>query len=483
MTRKRSTAGRPFKPDDIMTRVFVTALAAALVALPARAQTSAIVDVTLIDGRGGPPIAPATIVVADGRIRAIGPSDAVRVPAGATRIEGAGKYVIPGLMDANVHLVYGISLEFLARYEGRFEALIEEAAQVALKNGLTTVFDSWGPLAPLVAVRDRIDRGELPGARMFVAGNIIGLTGPLGRDFNAEGETEATAPFVKRIDDLWERNTGPELMWLTPDSLRAEIRRYTAGPEDFLKYAVSGHTQMEMLMFSPEQQRVIVEEGHRAGKVVQTHTTSVESLRQAIEAGVDLLQHCSITGLEPVPESTLQLLIARKVWCAVQPRTARYLEVEIKSAQFPRRVHYAELLRTADQNERRLVAAGAPLLLATDAGILDPDAWSVVPDDQKVDNPTRLGPAHFTWFDAMAEKGLKPMDAILAATRNVAIAYHVIDDVGTLELGKRADLLLLEANPLADIRNVRKIGMVMKDGAVVDRGALPLHPILTAPGS
>jgi imidazolonepropionase-like amidohydrolase len=467
-----------------MPRFFASLLALALLALPATAQTTAIVGTTLIDGRGAPPVSPATILIADGRIQAVGLSVSVRVPAGARRIDGAGKYVIPGLMDANVHLVFGISLEFLARYEGRFEPLVEEAAQVALKNGLTTVFDSWGPLAPLVEARDRIARGEVPGARMFVAGNIIGLTGPLGRDFNGGGETEGTKPFVKRINDLWELGTGPRLMWLTPDSLGVELRRYAEGPENFLKYAVSGHTMMEMLMFSPEQQRVIVEEGHRAGKVVQTHTTSIESVRQAIEAGVDLMQHCSIAGITPMPDAIIRLMIERKVWCAVQPTTARYREAQVKTAgRFPPRVPWVGLLRTADQNERRLIAAHAPLLLATDAGITDPDAWAVLPDDQKVDNSTELGPAHFTWFDAMAEKGMAPMDMILAATRNIAMAYHVIDDFGTLEPGKRADLLLLEADPLANIANVRKIAMVMKDGAVVDREALPLHPMLTVPRS
>ena len=188
-----------------------------------------------------------------------------------------------------------MSIEYLARYEGRFEELIAEAAQVGLANGLTTMFDSWGPLKPLLTVRDRIAKGEIPGSRLYVAGNIIGLTGPFGRDFNGEGETKVSKPFRERIDQLWEEGTGPELMWMTPDSLRLAIRAYAARRMDFLKYAVSGHPQMEMLMFSPEQQRVIVEEAHQAGIVVQTHTTSVESVRQAVEAGVDLMQHCSIT--------------------------------------------------------------------------------------------------------------------------------------------------------------------------------------------
>ena len=97
-------------------------------------------------------------------------------------------------MDANVHLVLGSSIEFIVRYEGRYEDLIEEAAQVTLKNGLTTVFDSWGPLQPLLNVRDAHQRrGETTGSRMFVAGNIVGFSGPFGRDFNARGRDHGVA--------------------------------------------------------------------------------------------------------------------------------------------------------------------------------------------------------------------------------------------------------------------------------------------------
>ena len=272
---------------------FILGLSILALGAPLHGQdTTVVAGATVIDGTGRDPIRDASIVIAGGRVVSVGPSAGIRIPKKARVIPAQGKFVIPGLMDANVHLVYGVSIEYLARYEGRFEELIAEAAQVGLANGLTTMFDSWGPRKPLITVRDRIARGEIPGSRLYVAGNIIGLTGPFGRDFN-EREQGVSKPFRQRIDSLWEEGTGPELMWMTPDSVRSVIRRYASRGMDFLKYAASGHTQMEMLMFSPDQQRAIVEEGHRAGLVVQTHTTSVESVRQAIEAGVDLMQHCS----------------------------------------------------------------------------------------------------------------------------------------------------------------------------------------------
>ena len=463
-----------------MTKFLFGACLLGLAAPLAAQDTTVVSGATVIDGTGRDPLRDASVVIAGGRVISVGPSVSTRIPKKARVIPAEGKYVIPGLMDANVHLVYGVSIEFLARYEGRFEDLIVEAAQVGLANGLTTVFDSWGPLKPLLTVRDRIARGEIPGSRLYVAGNIIGFTGPFGRDFNVDAEKTTSKGFRTRIDELWEEGTGPELMWLTPDSLRLAIRRYAERGMDFLKYAASGHTQMEMLMFSPEQQRVIVEEGHRAGIVVQTHSTSVESLRQSIEAGVDLMQHCSITGRVPMPETTMELIRSRNVWCAVQPVTAARLEVMIPvAAAYPRRVFYDELFKVQAANEQRLVSARLPLLLATDAGIMNPDERDALPDAMKKDQNTDHGRAHFLWFKAMAEKGMKPMDAILAATSNIARAYHKDGEIGTLEPGKRADLIILDADPLADIMNVTKIAAVLKDGAIVDRAALPQKRILT----
>jgi imidazolonepropionase-like amidohydrolase len=126
-----------------------------------------------------------------------------------------------------------------------------------------------------------------------------------------------------------------------------------------------------------------------------------------------------------------------------------------------------------------MIAAGVPVLLATDAGIMNPDEAASVSESQRQDNNTALGRAHFLWFRAAAEKGMKPMDAIVAATRSIARAYKKDDELGTLEPGKRADLLLLDADPLADIANVEKIAAVIKDGVVVNRAALPINRVLT----
>src|ERR1700676_1223383 len=114
-------------------------------ALPATAQMRAFTGATIIDGNGGKPIANGVIVIEGSKIKAVGPAARVSIPSGAERIDVSGKYIAPGLMDANVHLVPWPSwtyIEFLARYENNFQGITAEAAQIALKHGFTTVFDS-----------------------------------------------------------------------------------------------------------------------------------------------------------------------------------------------------------------------------------------------------------------------------------------------------------------------------------------------------
>jgi imidazolonepropionase-like amidohydrolase len=325
-----------------------------------------IVGATVIDGNGGDPIRDAAIVIDGERLAAVGPRASVTIPPGARTIDGRGKFIIPGLMDANVHLVLGSSIEFVVRHEGRYDQLIEEAAQIALRNGLTTVFDSWGPTQPLLDVRDRINEGHVPGSRIYIAGNIIGFSGPFGRDFNAAAETTATKPLVRRINQLWEENTGPDLLWMTPEQVGAEIRKYIGRGIDFLKYGASGHREENFLAFSPEAQKAIVDECRRAGIIAQTHTTSVESMRQALDAGVDMLQHGSVTGPTPMPDALMTRMIQQKVYCAVQPRTAKRLAIEIEQAE--------DALPSRRAKERLQVWRGSPCCSQPTRG-----SWTLTP--------------------------------------------------------------------------------------------------------
>jgi len=443
--------------------------------------TLAIVGATLIDGTGRPPLEDGTILIEGERIVAVGPGKDLAVPRGARVVRASGKFVIPGLMDSNVHLVAQRTVDYLARYEGEFEALIEEAAQVALIHGVTSVFDTWGPLQPLLNVRDAIREGRIKGSRVFVAGNCIGMSGPLGPDMNAPDAVRTVSPaFTRRINRIWEENVGPDLAYMTPDQVRREVRAYAARGVDFLKYASSSHLDSRFLVFSEATQRAIVEEGHRAGLTVQAHTTTNESLRLAVEAGVDLVTHADDTGVQPVAEETIAVLAKKKIPCGIIPKTARRWSVEIDGrAGGPGAASDRRLLEMRRRNQMTLIDAGVPILLNTDGGLRHPDYLAQVDPAHWVDFGAIIGEGYFRGCQGMAEMGVPAMDIICAGTRNIAAAYGMLKDLGTLEKGKYADLVILDADPLLDIRNLRKISSVVKNGEIVDRQTLPAKKILS----
>src|SRR5439155_23990902 len=194
-------------------------LRSALLALvpPASAQTLAITGATIIDGTGKAPLSDGVLLITGGRIAAIGRSVDVAIPSAARRLDARGKYLIPGLMDANIHLMLNIDLETLIRYEGRYHEIALEGAQIALKSGQTTVFDTWGPRAALIKARDMINAGQAPGSRIYLAGNIIGFDGPVSADFIGEAAPYVSKAFAKRINETWEQGTGRKLLWMTPE--------------------------------------------------------------------------------------------------------------------------------------------------------------------------------------------------------------------------------------------------------------------------
>ncbi|MCC6930999.1 MAG: amidohydrolase family protein [Gemmatimonadaceae bacterium] len=474
---------------NALTRLTAAATAASsllLVAPHASAQprpsapTLAITGATVIDATGRAPIADGTVLIRDGRIAAVGAAAQVSIPAGATRIDGRGKYVIPGLMDANLHLYLNADLESLIRYEDRYHEIVLEGAQIALKAGMTTVFDTWGPRAAIARARDMINAGQAPGSRIYFAGNIIGFSGPLGPDFFGAAAATVTKQFARQVNSTWEEGTGRELMWMPPDTLRAAIRRYLTTGVDFLKFGGSGHVEMSFVSFSERQQRAIVEEGHKAGKVVQAHVTSPESIDMAVDAGVDILTHGDISGSAfTIPQETLDKIAQRGTYVSSLAITARSLDALRTSAPNGVLTPYMVL---ASQNVHQMVKRGVKLLVSTDAGVEDPVRLAESPTlaADTIDARVKLGEGHFNALLAFEEAGMAPMEILRSATANVATAYRLDRDIGTLEAGKIADLVILDADPLASARNYRRIAAVIKDGRVVDLARLPEKPIVSA---
>ena len=433
----------------------------------------AIVGGTLIDGNGGPPVNDSVILIAGERITAVGDCS-LEIPRQAKQISAKGKFIIPGLMDAYVWLIEGTVPMVLIRHEGRYAELALEGAQIALKNGVTTVFYSWGPRDELIKARNAIREGRAIGSRIYLCGNWIGLGGPFSPDMRQSHRVAVYETFAAQIDAQWECNVGPRLVSMSPEQVRQEVKAYLQSGVDYLSYAVSDHHigALRFIVFSPRVQQVIVEEAHRAGlPVCGFRPATAESVHLALQAGVDMIHIADCTAFEPLPEETLALMAQQHVPCVIEAMTDESVE-RLRKVLGPN-----SIVDVVAANHQSMIRAGVPLLLGTGAFVTGSDN----PDAHHARGTTKmLGDGHFVWFEIMQGLGMKPMAMLLAATRDVARAYKVDKDLGTLERGKVADLLILDRNPLESAENYRSLDLVVKEGRVVDRDTLPTQRLLTA---
>jgi imidazolonepropionase-like amidohydrolase len=440
-----------------------------LVAGAACAAPLAITNVTIIDPTGRAPIENGVIVMDEGRITAVGPKSSVTIPRGAKVLDKAGKYAIPGLMDGNIHLFLNLDVDTLLRFRGKYTDIVLEGAQLALKTGQTTVFDTWGPYPDLRSARDRINAGKDVGSRIFFAGNIIGFDGPVSEDFR-DFKGILRTDTIDYLNRRWTQGTGRDLLWDTADEVGKKIDGYAAKDVDFLKYASNGHKELAFMAFSQGSQNAIVKAGHGAGKTVQAHVHSVEGIQAAIDAGVDILTHCDITPERVIPPAILKEMADKGISCSALPVTKAYQEGQPKAI--------APYYLNSWANIKNMVAAGVNVMLSTDAGIEHP--LPVGEDDKpKVDNRTTIGAGHFFALQGMEQLGIDPMKMLQIATINVAKGYKKEKDLGSLEVGKFADIVVLDQNPLAAARNYRAIDTVIKAGEVVDLSKLPSAPLIS----
>jgi imidazolonepropionase-like amidohydrolase len=475
------------------------------------AQTSAaavvaIVGGTVIDGNGGTPIADAVVLMRGARISAVGPRSAVPIPADAGQIDARGKWVIPGLIDTNVHLsLYGGQndrYETLAKYQPRQDDIVLEAAQIDLSYGVTTVRDSYGALVPLTKVRDRIARGEQTGARILAAGNILGWSGPYSFSFSrVMGQLTL---FQEQMNDYIAQGGGEELMAMTPQELRQAIGAYLDKGPDFLKFGGTSHfSEPTFIGFSADAQRIIVEEAHKRNRAAETHSTSIEGLRVSIAAGIDGIQHPELLDGRAIPDDVVKTIVDRNLNCSMLastitgPAWKRHLKTKEeaqkkraeaeKEARTParekttseRRKEAADLgddLEMRRANAQTLIRGGCRVTPGTDS------YWAAAPEFTRTPKPAEQdhGIGTIMAIEGLVELGMSPSQAIVAGTRNGASAARGLKDFGTIEAGKFADIVLLTADPLADIGNLRKVSAVIKEGRTIDRGRLPASRVLSA---
>jgi hypothetical protein len=180
-------------------------------------------------------------------------------------------------------------------------------------------------------------------------------------------------------------------------------------------------------------------------------------------------------------------MVKKKFYCGTQwgPLTEEQQQ-QVRENRFPGSDvdNGKEKIDYSVENAVRLIKAGIPELVSTDAGTIDPDvAKDFGPDGGPGGlggHASLIGESEFDDMKAMQQRGMTPMMIIQAATRNIAAAYHKLDTLGTLEAGKTADLIVVDADPLVDVQNLKKLALVVKEGKTVDVASLPTNPILTS---
>jgi imidazolonepropionase-like amidohydrolase len=362
-------------------------------------------------------------------------------------------------------------------------------------------------LEPLLAVRDAVARGDAIGARMQVAGNIVGWGGPFSISFSLIAEKNLT-PFQEQMNDAIAQGAGEELMDMSPEELAKAIGAYLDKGPDFVKYGGTSHFSTPTFIgFSAEAQRALVDEVHRRGKIAETHSTTAEGLRVSVLAGIDLIQHPEHIDPRELPDELVALIRERGVICSMLANTytgeawkthlkkkgeaeKKRAEAEKERGRLPqrsrttadRRREREELdldLEVARRNAQKLIQGGCRVTIGTDNYRAAAPEFARTPKPEHQDH----GIGSVLAIEGLVELGMTPAQAIVSATRNGAFACKAQAELGTIEVGKLADVLLLDADPLADIRNIRRLHTVVQAGRIVDLGTLPEKPIYYRPAA
>jgi imidazolonepropionase-like amidohydrolase len=407
-------------------------------------------NVTVIDATGAPPARGMTVTTAGDRITSIAPSARARVPAVARRIDGTGRFLIPGLWDMHVHLT----------------STTEIACPALVANGVTGVRDMGGELELVDWIRDRIERGELPGpailrAGPFVDGSKPGVPDRLVVWTAADGRSAARFLESRGVDYIKTHNGTPRDAYF---ALLSESRLLGLKVTGHVPFSVTPEEAIDAGQYSIEHIVSLFEGPVRA--IVQSRGLSQE---QALAEMTD--SHFAELADRMVAHGTWfdPTLIAywsrAHQWELANDRRDRYMSATAKELW----KSFRDLPDTPDMRalESRAFARfteitrivkrrGVRFLAGTDLGVK-----YVYPGFSLHDE---LG--------LLQDAGLTSMEALQAATRNAAESLGVLNRTGTIEVGKSADLVLLDADPLIDIRNTAKVAGVMRSGRFRDRSEL-----------
>jgi imidazolonepropionase-like amidohydrolase len=432
------------------------ALASALSAAdPAPRPTLALVGGRIIDGYEGNPIDDGVVLIAGERILAVGPRSRVAVPEGTPSIDTRGMSVLPGLADMHVHLMivgHGDYRRWDEKFRPRWRGeIMPAAARQLLESGVTFARDLGAVLEDILAVRDRINKGEIPGPRLFVSGPFI-----------------QHAPYEEYEKDYRWGVSGAA-------DARAKVQKIVDAGVDVIKL-------IDQDQMTDAEVAAVVETAHKAGKPVVAHAHREDEIRVGLKHGVDCFEHTGL-GTEPgYPEDILAGLRKRNqtlAWCPTigplflaqytadtfperlnDPRWQKDLAPDVVSdireslANLPGLPYFSLVRRripTLPAKFKQIRETGVTMLVGTDSGV----------------------PANFhtdsTWreLDTWVRLGMTPMQAISGATRWPAVWLKKEKDLGTIAPGRYADVIAVRGDVLTHIDLLQRVDVVVKNGVRV----------------
>jgi len=414
--------------------------------------TLALVGGQIVDGYEGKPITDGVILIAGERIAALGPRSQVPVPAGVATIDTRGMTLLPGLADMHVHLMilgHGDYEYWDTTYRSRFrDEIMPAAARQLVTSGVTFARELGAPLEDILHVKRRIERGEIPGPRLFVSG-----------------------PFIQHKPyNEYEK----EFRWGVTGAAdaRAKVQKLANAGVDFIKL-------IDQDQMTDDEVRAVVETAHRAGKPVVAHAHREDEIRIGLKHGVDSFEHTGLATEPGYPEDILAGLRRRNqtlFWC---PTIEGLFLSEYTADVFPERLNdprwqegvapdlvadirkslanvsslpYFTLVRrripTLANKFRQLRETGVTLIVGTDSGI---------PGNFHTDSTWR---ELATWV----RLGMTPMQAIAGATRWAAAFLKKEKEFGTLAPGRYADIVGVRGDVLSNVELLARPDVVVKNG-------------------
>jgi imidazolonepropionase-like amidohydrolase len=423
----------------------LTVAIAGMRTVPAAAQSSdslatgrhlAIRAARLVDGRGGPPLRNAVILIDSTRITAVGVD--LAIPAGTRVIDLGQATVLPGLIDCHTHITGGDPGDY---YEGLFRRSPIDYAVAApifarrtLEAGFTTVRDVGAAEFIDVALRRAIDSGLVVGPRMQVATLTVGATG-------GHGDVVGFSPYIKfgQFSGLADG----------VDEIRKLVRFEIKNGADLIKLLASAGVLSEEQsagapQFSQEEMNAVVQEAAMWGRKVAAHAHGAEAIKRAVRAGVASIEHGSL-----IDDEGIRLMKEHGTVLVADIYNDDYILAEYKRLRFPDQILEKErqIGRLQRENFRRAAQAGVKIAYGTDAGVY-PHGWNG------------------KQFAVMVRYGLTPMQAIQSATQSAAELLGWADRVGTVSKGRYADIIAVDGDPLKDITELERVTFVMKGGVV-----------------